>query len=203
MRSQTLNAAIATNAAQREGAYGAMVGAREREAQARGQPARLRAELSEARAANLEDRASLAAGQASTLGMIGPAGRAMGLQAFRMLQESGNPDLLPPQLLQAALSFGGPAAHKIVESYGAKTPEFRAGMGITPEVFGSPEELRRQAQEARNQAERDRLAAEAGIAITAAGAGKDFGEFLSRTMADLLSAAKSEILNRVKLGKNQ
>lgn len=195
-------AAIEANIAARQAGQGAVFAARQREAQAAGTPALARARLSEARAENLEERANTASQAAFNLGSQGPFERAKGLQAFKFLQQTGNPDMLPPSMRAAALQFGGAEAQKIVEKFGASTAEFQEGKQLAPSVFADPEALRKQAGAARDQAEKDKMAAEAAMSAAGAKAGESLGNTVARVIADMVRAAESRIYTQLKLTKN-
>lgn len=189
--------------ANRQAAQDTLIGAKNREAEARGQSLLRRADIREAEAANLEERAATAASSARGLGAMTPVDRAFAVQSLKALQQYG-PDSIPPEMLAQALSIAPQTAGKIVESRGANTPEFRELARIAPADFaGDPEKLRQDAQKARDEAEEFRIKAQQDVTAAAAEAGRDFGKFLTTIMKELIRTAKLEIDNQVRIGKGQ
>lgn len=175
-----------------------------REGQAQGSASAARAAEKEAQAANLEERATTAAGSATTLGMMNPFDRARSVDAVKMLQSAkGDISQLPPDLAQLALSVSGESGRRMVEGFGAKTSEYKQLSGLLPAEFGGdPETLRRQAGAARDEAEREKMKGEAAMARSAERAGEGLGDAISAAMERFLQAALIRIENNMRNLKN-
>lgn len=203
-RFEVVNDAIEANRSQREQAWNTIHGAKIAEGQAKGATALSRAQYQGERANILEERAGLAAGQATNFGMMNPFDRARSVEAFKMLQQSkGNTAMLPPDMLQLAMSAGGPAAQKLVEGYGSRTNEYQQMRKLAPDVYaGSPEDLRREAGLARDEQERQTIKAKEEMATTAEKAGENFADMVSVSMIKFVNTAIARLNSNMNLGKN-
>lgn len=174
------------------------------EAQARANVGMQRAALKEAQASNLEDRAERSASGASALGMMNPFDRQRGVEAVRMLQASnGDLSQLPPDMQQLALQLSGQTGQRMVEGFGSRTPEFQRLQGLLPAEFsGNPEQLRRDASTARDQAERERMKTQQELSSTIMNAGQNMADMVSKAMLELVASMETRLLNNIRNTKN-
>lgn len=174
-----------------------LAAARQKETEARGAAARQRAEVKEAQAANMEERAQTAAGTARTLGGMNVFDRDFAVASVKAAQQFGF-EALHPEMQAAARTIAPQTIGKMEEAAGAAYAE-RVGLGgIAPADFGGqPEELRRRAQEKRDEAERERYGAETDIAQGAVRAGERLGDAVNRAIA----VTVDEAIKRIYAGK--
>lgn len=154
----------------------------------------------------LESRVDTAGGAAMRLGTQNVADRMFGRQMARMIKDRGSVEGLPQEYIAAAQNFAPELIGNIIKKSYTATDEFKgdvAEFGIAD--FGTADYAgdSKRAQENRNKLAESEYAADRQAAESVAAAGKQFGAEVGDIINRALDNAKSEILNVVRLGRNQ
>lgn len=194
--------AVGSAANARREAEERLAAGRLKETEARGAARRGRAELLETQAGIAEERAGTAAGTARTLGGMNVFDRDFAVAALKAVQQFG-PEAVHPEMLSAAQGIAPQTVAKLTEASGTAYAE-RVGLAkIAPADYaGRPEELRKQAQEGRDAAERERYAAESEVAAGSVRAGERLGDAVTRAINTTVDEAIRRIDNNKRLERN-
>lgn len=186
---------------QRQAGAQQLASARQAESQAKARVGMGQAQLLRAGADRAEEEAATSAGGARQLGGMTAFDRARSVSALKALKTFGADALFPDQIA-AAQSVAPQAVGKILEKRGASGPEFEELRKLAPEDFaGDPEELRRKAQQKRDEAERAEMKVEKTIADESAVAGRELGRTIVEAMQKLKQEAVDEVLRSILKGK--
>lgn len=196
------NKAVESITSQRREAEQAAVASRVREAEAAGASRRARAQELEERAGIQEERVGAFREGAQRIGSSRPQQLQFALAAIRAARTRGFANL-PPQMQAAAQQYFPGVVAELTERAGRQSPFASAFERESPTEYGDVNRARREAQDLRNRAERERLGAEADIATATQKAGERLGEAVIREINRAIDATIRKIEDNKKIERSQ
>ncbi|AWM38131.1 Outer membrane protein (OmpH-like) [Gemmata obscuriglobus] len=179
----------------------AVVEARRREAETGRSAGQARVQRLQAEADILDGDASQAASGAQSLGGMDRFSRANAVRSLQLLQQFG-PERMSPRELAEARAVAPQTVAKILEQAGKQTPQFDALRALAPADYaGDPEELRRKAQEKRDEAAQKELDLDRTLATKVAAAGRDLGKYIGDIIDQIADEIKKGIDRDKRIGR--
>jgi hypothetical protein len=167
------------------------------------------ARVRQARVAEMQARAEIKQGEiesaqtvAQRLGGAGPVGRQFGIYALQHLQKFG-PDSASPEIIAAAQGAAPRTTAKLLETYGAQTPEYQQLQKIAPlDVAGNLEDLRKEHNEMINNISKANLDIQKSLTDATAKAFEPLGKMIVDSITFAFDAVLRRVDQKIQLMKN-